>query len=77
MTVAEEKTMYAIQDMNHKLPAVSLRDLFAMNVLSFLAGDNWKTTKSWTVKYSEFAKDVAKAAYTIADAMLEARKMEK
>lgn len=78
MTVAEEKTMYAIQDMNHKLPAVSLRDLFAMNALSFLAGGNWNgTAKSWTINDSEFAKDVAKAAYKIADAMLEARKMEK
>ena len=77
MTVAEEKTMYAIQDMNHKLPAVSLRDLFAINTFSFLASGNWKTAESWTIKKDRFAKDVAEAAYKIADAMLEARKMEK
>jgi hypothetical protein len=63
MTVEEQRTMQAIQNINRKLPDVELRDLFAMNSLNTLLQ---KPIESFEV--------VAKQSYLIADAMLEARK---
>ena len=75
MTVAEMRAMEALVDLNGKVPQVELRDLFAMNALSFLCGGNWNgTAKSWVLDKEDFSKDVATAAYKVADAMLEARR---
>ena len=67
----------AIISMNRKMPQVELRDLFAMNALSFLSGGNWNgTSGDWILKKDESSKTIATIAYKIADAMLEARKDE-
>lgn len=62
-TVEEQRTMIAIQNINRKLPEVTLRDLFAMSALNSLI----------QINMSPFDK-IAKFAYCFADAMLEARK---
>jgi hypothetical protein len=64
MTIEEQRTMQAIQQLNRKLPDVTLRDLFAMSSINGL------------IFYidEENAQGYANKAYLIADAMLEARK---
>lgn len=63
MTREEQDAMRAIQNINRKLPEVTLRDLFAMNSLNALLQ---KPIESFEV--------VSEQSYRIADAMLEARK---
>lgn len=62
-TVEEQRTMQAIQQLNRKIPEVTLRDLFAMSSLNALLQ-----------KPIESFETVAEQSYRIADAMLEARK---
>lgn len=63
MTREEHDTMNAIQNINRKLPDVTLRDLFAMSALNALLQ---KPIESFEI--------VAEQSYRVADAMLEARK---
>lgn len=62
-TMEEMRTMEAIQSISHKIPEVTLRDMFAMQALNGLLSGNWYTFK-----------EIPKAAYELADAMLIARK---
>lgn len=61
-TIEEQRTMIAIQQLNRKVPEVTLRDLFAMNSLNALLQ-----------KPIESFETVAEQSYRLADAMLEAR----
>lgn len=65
-TIEEQRTMIAIQQLNAKVPEVTLRDLFAMSVLNGLISGRYVTDVN--------KKDIAKLAYKQADVMLEARK---
>lgn len=62
-TMEELRTMQAIQSISHKLPDLTLRDLFAMQAMNGLLSGNWYTFN-----------EIAKSAYQMADAMLVARK---
>ena len=65
-TMEEVRTMEAIQCINQKIPELSLRDMFAMNIVSgMVSWEDWRDYEP---------KDFATQAYQIADAMLEARK---
>lgn len=65
-TTEEVRTMAAIQSINHKLPDLKLRDLFAMNIMSGLASQQWIE--------NVYEDHTAELAYNLADAMIEARK---
>lgn len=74
-TVEEQRTMVVIQSLNHKMPELELRDLFAMHALTSFGGGDWNG--SWLniadrniYGHIERAADVA---YRIADAMIERR----
>lgn len=64
MTIEEQNTMRAIQNINRKLLDVELRDLFAMSIMTGLA--SYSTDRPLDM--------IAELAYKQADAMLEARK---
>lgn len=66
-TVEEQRTMQAIQNINRKLPEVTLRDLFAM---CFVISGKFSSRGSG----SYIDDDYGKWAYKYADVMLEARK---
>jgi hypothetical protein len=65
MTVEEQSIMRAIQNINRKIPEVTLRDLFAMSSINELIHD--------VGIHKENVQKYANRAYLIADAMLEAR----
>jgi len=68
-TVNEVKTMDAIQSINQKIPELTLRDLFAMNVMSGIcvaASDD--SVNNWNFD------GLAALSYKAADAMLVARR---
>lgn len=66
-TVEEQRTMIAIQQLNRKVPEVTLRDLFAMSSINGLG-------LTYDVGIDEEnVQRYANKAYLIADAMLEAR----
>ena len=64
-TVEEQRTMIAIQQLNRKVPEVTLRDLFAMSVIQTQVKD--------CLYHDDEIKIIAQRSYRIADAMLEAR----
>ena len=66
MVIEEQNTMKAIQNINRKLPEVTLRDLFAMSVISGMSANSGLN--------NHILEDLAELAYKQADAMLEARK---
>ena len=66
MTVEEQRTMRAIQNINKKLPDLELRDLFAMSALNGMYANNTYYTDA---TYRDFAT----MAYEQADAILEER----
>lgn len=66
MTREELSIMIAIQNINRKLPEVTLRDLFAMSVISGMSANSDLNNHT--------LEDLAELAYKQADAMLEARK---
>lgn len=66
MTILEQNTMVAIQQINEKLQELTLRDLFAMSALT--------GTLRGTTYTDEEIKIKAEQSYRIADAMLEERK---
>ena len=65
MTVEEQRTMRAIQNINKKLPEVTLRDLFAMSVINGMSANDDLN--------DDTLEHLAELAYKQADAMLEAR----
>lgn len=67
-TMEEVRTMEAIQSINHKIPELTIRDLFAIHALNGLLADS--TTNG-------YAEDFAQKAYIFADAMLKAREVKK
>lgn len=77
-TKGEEMAENAIISINHKMPQIELRDLFAMNALNgMLAGCVFARNKAEMHELDENDErmaDVADIAYEFADAMLEARK---
>ena len=66
MTVEEQSTMRAIQNINRKMPEITLRDLFAMSALNGIVS-------SGLVHDSTPKNMLSATAYEFADAMLEAR----
>lgn len=66
ITVEEQRTMQAIQQLNRKIPEVTLRDLFAMSTIPTLLKDFPHDDES--------IKAMTRKSYKLADAMLEARK---
>lgn len=70
MTIIEQNTMEAIQDLNSKIPNVELRDLFAMHALNGLMvqSEGMNSPDFWDYDA------LARFAYEAADAMIYARK---
>lgn len=67
MIIQEQDTMRAIQNINRKLPDVTLRDLFAMSVIQTIDNNH--------LFDDEIELEMrAKYCYKVADAMLEARR---
>lgn len=64
-TVEEQRTMIAIQQLNRKVPEVTLRNLFAMNIIQTQVKD--------CLYHDDEIKIIAQRCYRLADAMLEAR----
>ena len=73
VTVEEQRTMRAIQNIDRKLPQVELRDLFAMTALVMLNGTTFGKACAESCDYEPLAED----CYKLADAMLAARKEKK
>lgn len=69
-TMEELRTMEAIQSINHKVPEVKLRDLFAMHALIGLTTTTEDSAFPETWDYDMLAE----CAYKAADAMIKARK---
>ena len=63
-TMEELRTMESIQSINHKIPELTLRDLFAMNALNGLVVGDWG---------NQDTEGMANLAYMLANAMLKAR----
>ena len=64
-TREESITMAAIQSINKKLPDLELRDIFALHIIGGLASQQWIE--------NVFEDHTAELAYSLADAMIEAR----
>jgi hypothetical protein len=65
MTVFEQRTHEAVQELNRKIPELKLRDLFAMSIIQTQVKD--------CLYDDDEIKGMAEQSYRIADAMLEAR----
>lgn len=65
MTVLEQETIESVIDLNRKVPEITLRDLFAMSVMSGLEANGNCNCYN--------AQELAEMAYCHADAMLKAR----
>lgn len=66
MSREEQLTMLAIQNINRKLPEVTLRDLFAMSIIQTQVKD--------CLYDDNEIKAMAEQSYRVADIMLETRK---
>lgn len=69
----------SINEINRKMPEVTLRDLFAMNAMNGILNDNMRTAVDDILRNDEKDKDfwterIAAASYKMADAMMQARK---
>jgi len=67
MEVCVYHTLDSINEMNRKMPEVTLRDLFAMNALNAIIAQ---------CDFSESQRQYAEQAYNFADAMIAARKIK-
>jgi hypothetical protein len=65
MTREEQITMQSLQRLERKIPDLTLRDLFAMNIINGLCANTLLSTTS--------LDDFATLTYKQADAMLKAR----
>ena len=69
----------SINEINRKMPEITLRDMFAMNAMNGILNDNMRTAVDDILRNDEKDKDfwterIAAASYKMADAMLQARK---
>ena len=69
----------SINEINRKMPEITLRDIFAMNAMNGILNDNMRTAVDDILRNDEKDKDfwterIAAASYKMADAMLQARK---
>ena len=68
MEVCVYHTLDSINEINRKMPEVTLRDLFAMNALNGILSQG---------DYHGSERQYAEQAYNFADAMIAARKIKK
>ena len=69
----------SINEINRKMPEMTLRDMFAMNAMNGILNDHMRTAVDDILRNDEKDKDfwterIAAASYKMADAMLQARK---
>ena len=69
----------SINEINRKMPEITLRDIFAMNAMNGILNDNMRTAVDDILRNDEKDKDfwterIAAASYKMADAMMQARK---
>ena len=79
MEVCVYHALDSINEINRKMPDVTLRDLFAMNAMNGILNDHMRTAVDDILRNDEKDKDfwterIAAASYKMADAMLQARK---
>ena len=79
MEVCVYHALDSINEINRKMPEVTLRDMFAMNAMNGILNDNMRTAVDDILRNDEKDKDfwterIAKASYKMADAMIMARK---
>ena len=69
----------SINEINRKMPEVTLRDLFAMNAMNGIMNDNMRTSVDDILRKDDenqnfWTERIAEASYKLADAMIQARK---
>lgn len=69
----------SINEINRKMPEITLRDMFAMNAMNGILNDHMRTAVDDILRNDEKDKDfwterIAAASYKMADAMMQARK---
>lgn len=79
MEVCVYNALSSINEINSKIPEVTLRDLFAMNAMNGILNDHMRTAVDDILRNDEKDKDfwterIAAASYKMADAMIKARK---
>lgn len=79
MEVCVYHALDSINEINRKMPEVTLRDMFAMNAMNGILNDNMRTAVDDILRKDDENKDfwterIAEASYKLADAMLQARK---
>lgn len=79
MEVCVYHALDSINEINRKMPEITLRDLFAMNAMNGIMNDNMRTSVDDILRNDEKDKDfwterIAEASYKLADAMIKARK---
>ena len=79
MEVCVYHALDSINEINRKMPEITLRDIFAMNAMNGILNDNMRTAVDDILRNDEKDKDfwterIAAASYKMADAMLQARK---
>ena len=79
MEVCVYHALDSINEINRKMPEVTLRDLFAMNAMNGIMNDNMRTSVDDILRKDDENQDflterIAEASYKLADAMIQARK---
>ena len=79
MEVCVYHALDSINEINRKMPEITLRDMFAMNAMNGILNDHMRTAVDDILRNDEKDKDfwterIAAASYKMADAMLQARK---
>ena len=79
MEVCVYHALDSINEINRKMPEVTLRDMFAMNAMNGILNDHMRTAVDDILRNDEKDKDfwtdrIAAASYKMADAMMKARK---
>lgn len=81
MEVCVYHALESINEINSKMPEVTLRDMFAMNAMNGILNDHMRTAVDDILRNDEKDKDfwtekIAAASYKMADAMMKARKQK-
>ena len=81
MEVCVYHALDSINEINRKMPEVTLRDMFAMNAMNGILNDHMRTAVDDILRNDEKDKDfwterIASASYKMADAMMKARKQK-
>jgi len=79
MEVCVYHALDSINEINRKMPEITLRDMFAMNAMNGILNDHMRTAVDDILRNDEKDRDfwterIAAASYKMADAMLQARK---